>query len=93
MTTTAALAPQSAPEDPTPVILTKADRCDLACPAQAFVRATSYKTIDGRPYTLDFCAHHYAEHTVALASGGWAIHDERHLINDKPSPSANQHGN
>ena len=87
--TTSTMTKPTAPADPAPRILTKADRCDAACPAQAFVRATLDKTIDGRPYTIDLCGHHYADHTVMLAAGGWTIHDERHLINSRPSPSAN----
>ena len=76
--------------DPTPAILTKKDRCDTGeCPAQAYVRATLPGTTSAHPLELDFCAHHYVEHTAGLASAGARIHDERHRINSKPSPSAN----
>ena len=62
--------------------LSKADRCDR-CTAQAFVVARQ----DGM--MLLFCGHHYARNEVALDEQGFTIDDFRHLINAKPSVSAN----
>jgi hypothetical protein len=62
--------------------LSKADRCDR-CTAQAFVVARQGSMM------LLFCGHHYARNEVALDEQGFTIDDFRHLINAKPSVSAN----
>lgn len=61
----------------------KFDRCDR-CGAQAFVEVTLEAGV------LMFCGHHFAKHEDALVlSGAKLTVDERHLINLKPSVSAN----
>ncbi len=62
--------------------LSKADRCDR-CTAQAFVVARQGSLM------LLFCGHHYARNEVALDEQGFTIDDFRHLINARPSVSAN----
>jgi hypothetical protein len=65
-----------------------ADRCDN-CPnqcSQAFVRAV--KVVDGEPYELLFCGHHFNRHEPYLVIGGWLIQDERNKINAKPMSGA-----
>lgn len=65
-------------------MLNKAVRCD-GCGAEAWV-SVSHVDIG----QLDFCAHHYNEHSVLLHAQGWTIiNDERSRINVRPSISAN----
>ena len=58
------------------------DRCDR-CGAEAFIVASIEESV------LLFCGHHGAKHMTALESAGWSVEDHRHLINEKPSISAN----
>jgi hypothetical protein len=58
--------PTAAERAGTAATLTALDTCDR-CGAQAFVRLT----LDG--HTIDFCAHHFAEHDLALHVKGWVI--------------------
>lgn len=68
---------------PTARDLTAFDRCDR-CGAQGFVLAQ--KLIESRGESeIIFCGHHGREHTPALASKGWTVHDFSHLINVKPT--------
>lgn len=77
------LAPELAPENT--LELKIADRCDR-CIAQAFVIVA--KDIDEKEYTLYFCGHHYSEHEAALLVQGFVkVTDNRHLINEKPTPT------
>lgn len=64
------------------------DRCDR-CGAQAFVAVTIPVPARATNVELLFCGHHYSRHEQVFASQGYQVHDERHLINDKPSVSAN----
>lgn len=63
--------------------LTKSDRCDAACPAQALVMV---RGISGE---LLFCAHHYNKiisnesSKLALDSFAFEVIDERDSISDK----------
>jgi hypothetical protein len=67
----------------TPVAaLKKSDRCDV-CGAQAFVRVWF---VTGQ---LLFCGHHYAKGERQMATCAIGVDDFRHLINERPSPSAN----
>lgn len=62
----------------------KSRRCD-GCGAEAWVSLIA----DLSTQELDFCAHHYQEHSTLLHAQGWTIQtDERHrLINEKPPVS------
>lgn len=64
------------------------DRCDR-CGAQAFVAVTV--PAKGKPVHVEmlFCGHHYGRYEQHFAAKGYPVHDERHLINAKPSTSAN----
>lgn len=65
------------------MIKDKSVRCDH-CPAEAWVIVTK------GDQELNFCAHAYNKNSVLLHAQGWEIlEDERALINDKPSVSAN----
>ena len=79
---------------PAPPALRRADRCD-GCSAQARVRVSipleteELREWSGRTVAtavtealpLDFCAHHYREHEVALAAlGAKILADDRHLL-------------
>jgi len=55
--------------------LTKQDRCDAHCEAQARVHIT------GPSGTLMFCGHHYEKWETQLTEFAHDIIDERHLIN------------
>ncbi|RZS87156.1 hypothetical protein EV189_2579 [Motilibacter rhizosphaerae] len=66
---------------PLPALLVR-DRCDK-CGAQAFVRA---RLAGGE---LLFCGHHARTYAPALAAAGAVVRDDTHLINVKPSQSAN----
>lgn len=57
-------------------------RCD-SCQAQAFSAATKDELM------LFFCGHHFKRHADALDTLGWTVYDKTHLINQKPSVSAN----
>lgn len=62
----------------------KSVRCD-GCGAEAWV---SVMHVDHGQ--LDFCMHHYGNHSVMLHAEGYSIiNDERETINVKPSVSAN----
>lgn len=62
----------------------KSVRCD-GCGAEAWVSVARVDT--GQ---LDFCLHHYNEHSTVLHAQGYTItNDERYLINEKPSISVN----
>jgi hypothetical protein len=58
------------------------DRCD-SCKSQAFIVATK------GDFELLFCGHHGNKNMEALIAKGWEVQDDTHLINEKPSPSAN----
>lgn len=72
------------------------DRCDR-CGAQAFMRVwipvTDADTVEeaiGSPTKpLVFCSHHGTKYELEFEARGWRIDDFRHLINAKPSVSAN----
>lgn len=73
--------------------LTKTDRCD-ACSAQAFILVHKTVALMGGAHVsikeLLFCGHHYAQHAEALSDEGWGVkHNNLHLLNVKPSVSAN----
>ena len=55
--------------------LTKQDRCDADCDAQARVLV---KGLEGE---LLFCGHHYAKHEEKLIEFSYEIVDEREYIN------------
>ena len=55
-------------------VLTKQDRCDADCEAQARVLV---KGIEGE---LLFCGHHYAKHETKLIEFSYEIVDEREYI-------------
>ena len=57
-------------------------RCDR-CGAQAFTAATKGDLM------LLFCRHHTNKHRGRLVELGWQIDDRTHLLNEKPSVSAN----
>lgn len=62
----------------------KSVRCDQ-CGAEAWV---SVNRVDAGQ--LDFCGHDYERNRDTLLRAGWIVtSDERHLINEKPSVSAN----
>lgn len=73
-------------------MLDKNVRCD-GCGAEAWVSVKKTVVSEVNPTgkkQLDFCAHHYQEHSILLHAEGWAIsNDERDRINVKPSVSAN----
>lgn len=75
-TTSTIPAPNAAP------VLNATDRCDK-CGAQAFVR-----TVYTSGHDLLFCKHHANQYSAAIASQAVSVHDESHLLNEKPSPSA-----
>lgn len=56
-------------------VLTKQDRCDADCEAQARVLV---KGIEGE---LLFCGHHYAKYETKLIEFSYEIVDEREYIN------------
>ncbi len=61
----------------------KSVRCD-GCGAEAWV---SVARIDAGQ--LDFCLHHFTEHSTMLHAKGYVIvNDERETINVRPSVSA-----
>jgi len=63
--------------------LTAHDRCD-SCKAQAYIRWAK------NAMDLLTCVHHGNKFEASLVSQGFSnVQDNRHLINDKPSPSAN----
>ena len=62
--------------------LSKADRCDAACPAQAFVLV---KFLTGE---LTFCGHHYEKYAAAIIKDSYEVIDERDRINAKSESSA-----
>lgn len=64
------------------VVLNKSDRCDAACPAQAFVMV---KFLTGE---LLFCGHHFDKYEAALLKDSYEVIDERHRINNKSESSA-----
>lgn len=84
MTAATLTAPTSTKQEVKSVALNVADRGDC-CGAQAFGRA-----LKPGHSTLLFCGHHLAKHLDRLVADGWAIDDQRHLINAKPSPSADK---
>jgi hypothetical protein len=55
--------------------LTKQDRCDAECDAQARV------LVKGLAGELLFCGHHYAKHEEKLIDFSYEIVDEREYIN------------
>jgi hypothetical protein len=55
--------------------LTKQDRCDAECDAQARV------LVKGIAGELLFCGHHYAKHEEKLIDFSYEIVDEREYIN------------
>lgn len=63
-------------------VLTKMDRCDAKCPAQAFVLV---RFITGE---LAFCGHHFSKFEAALIKDSYDIIDERDKINEKSESSA-----
>lgn len=58
--------------------LTRHDRCD-SCGAQAFVEVTSAES----GLVLLFCNHHTRKHQDALATSGFAFHDESDRLLDE----------
>lgn len=71
----------SAPSVLAPLLV--ADRCD-SCGAQAFMRVRLRSGGE-----LLFCGHHGRENAPALVAAGAQMRDDTHLINAKPSTSAN----
>lgn len=57
-------------------------RCD-GCGVQAFAAATKGDLI------IFLCRKQFLVHSPALQEQGWAIEDRTHLLNEKPSVSAN----
>ena len=57
--------------------LTKQDRCDAKCPAQAFVLV---KFLTGE---LLFCGHHFDRYEAAIIKDSYEVIDERNRIDDK----------
>lgn len=73
----------------------KSVRCD-GCGAEAWVTVKKplpvgiHQTGTLPRNVLDFCVHHYNQHSTVLHAEGWTIsNDERDTINLKPSISAN----
>lgn len=64
--------------------VTTRHRCDR-CGAQAFALASR------SDMRLTLCGHHSRMYAPALIGKGWIIDDRTHLINEKPSVSANSH--
>lgn len=65
--TTGRLSPDKASAArPSAAILSRPDRCDADCPAEAKVRMTRHPHGE-----LVFCLHHFHEHALALIAGGW----------------------
>lgn len=62
--------------------LSKNDRCDAKCPAQAFVLV---KFISGE---LMFCGHHFSKYEASMIRDSYDVIDERELINKKSESSA-----
>lgn len=67
--------------------LSKSDRCDAACPAQALVLV---KFLTGE---LFFCGHHFDRYEAAIIKDSYEVVDERnqlvvirHTVEDKPEP-------
>lgn len=58
----------------TPVLLTKADRCEATCSAAAMVRVTTENV-----GTLLFCGSHYDRNKDAIP-GVITVHDERNPL-------------
>lgn len=52
--------------------LTGRDMCDRDVSEQALVRL-----VNGQGEFIDFCAHHYRDHSDALMLKGWLIADDR----------------
>jgi len=69
-------------EDKQELELTKQDRCDAKCPAQAFVLV---KFLTGE---LIFCGHHFAKYEAALIKDSYEVIDMRDKINEKSESSA-----
>lgn len=67
--------------------LRPADRCDCGgCNAQAFY-AVLFTADNTEP--LRFCRHHYlASESAILASSPFALRDDSHTLNTKPSQSS-----
>jgi hypothetical protein len=76
-----------------PYRLKPADRCDR-CSVQAYVRVCFEKWSQKLQVMLptkylDFCAHHYREHELALVSSGWQVcSDHRAELTHRPGASA-----
>lgn len=62
------------------------DRCER-CNAESFIVFT--KTDNGKDIELPGCRHHGLEWETKMLLTGWVMWDYTHLLNERPSVSAN----
>lgn len=63
------------------------DRCDRCANSRSYVAVMI--PVGDQKLRLDFCAHHYRQHSEVLEGLAVAIRNEEDKINLKPSVSAN----